>query len=58
MGREQLPKLLDIGTMDLVRLGQTVLVLVVFLLGKEIGRLVDVEGDANVLRSVSQISTS
>jgi len=58
MGREQLPKLLDIGMKDLVRLDQIALVPVVFLLGRGIGRLVGVGGDANVLQSVSQISTS
>ena len=43
---------------DLVRLDRSALDLVVFLLGREIGRLVGVGGDANVLRSVLQISTS
>jgi len=56
--REQLPKLLDTEMKDLVTLDQIVLVLVVFLLGRGIGRLVDVGGDANVLRNVSQILTS
>ena len=52
MGREQLPKLLGTGMKGLVGLDQTVLVLGVFLPSKGISRLVDVEGDANVLRSV------
>jgi len=58
MEHEQLPKLLDIEMRDLVDLDRIVLILVVFLLGREIGRLVGVGGDANVLRNVSQILTS
>jgi len=52
MEYEQLPKLLGIGMRGLVALDQIVLILVVFLPGKGIGRLVDVGGDANVLHSV------
>jgi len=52
MGHEQLPKLLGIGMKGLVGLDRTALGLGVFLLSKGIGRLVDVEGGANVLRSV------
>jgi len=55
---EQLPKLLGIGMKGLVRLDRIALVLGVFLLGREIGRLVGVGGGANVLRNVLQISTS
>ena len=55
MEHEQLPKLLYIEMTDLVSLDQIALVLVVLLLDREIGRLVDVEGGANVLRNVSQI---
>jgi len=58
MGYEQLPKLLDIETKDLVSLDQIVLTLVVFLLDRGIDRLVGVGGDANVLRNVSRILTS
>jgi len=58
MEYEQLPKLLDTGMKGLVRLSRIVLVLVVFLLDREIGRLVGVGGDANVLQRVLQISTS
>ena len=58
MEHEQLPKLLDTEMKDLVSLDQIVLILVVFLLDREIGRLVGVGGDANVLRNVSQILTS
>ena len=58
MGREQLPKLLDTEMKDLVTLDRTVLVLVVFLLGRGIGHLVGVGGDANVLRNASRILTS
>src|SRR5712675_902787 len=55
MGHKQLPKLLDIEMRDLVALDQIALVLVVFLPDRGIGRLVGVEGDANVLRNASQI---
>jgi len=58
MEREQLPKLLDIGMKGLVRLDRIALDLEVFLLSREIGRLVGVGGDANVLRNALQISTS
>ena len=57
-GRELLPKLLDIGMKGQVSLDRTVLDLVAFLPDRGIGRLVDVEGGANVLRNVLQISTS
>jgi len=55
---ERLPKLLDTEMKDLVTLDQIALVLVVFLLDREIGRLVGVGGGANVLRNVSQILIS
>jgi|SRR5712671_445639 len=58
MEHEQLPKLLDTGMKGLVTLDQIALVLVVFLPGKGIGRLVGVGGDANVLRNVSRILIS
>src|SRR5712671_5202200 len=58
MGHEQLPKLLDTEMRGLVMLDQIALVLVVFLPDRGIGRLVGVEGDANVLRSALQILTS
>ena len=57
MEHEQLPKLLDIGTKDLVSLDRIALVLVIFPLGREISRLVGVGGDANVLQNALQIST-
>jgi len=41
-----------------VGLGRIALVLVIFLLDKEIDRLVDVEGGASVLQSVLQILIS
>ena len=56
-GRELLPKLLGIRMKSPVSLDRIALVLVVSLLDREIGRLVDVEGGANVLRNVSQILT-
>ena len=55
MERGQLPKLLDTGMKGLVMLDQIVLVLVVFLPDRGIGRLVGVGGDANVLRNASRI---
>jgi len=51
VGLEQLPKLVCIWGRDLVDLGQTVLAPVILLLGMGIGRLVNVEGGANVLQS-------
>ena len=55
MGHKQLPKLLDTEMRGLVTLNQTALILVIFLLDRGIGRLVGVEGDANVLRNVLRI---
>jgi len=54
----QLPKLLDTEMKGLVVLDQIALILVVFLLGRGIGHLVGVGGDANVLRNASRILTS
>ena len=58
MGHKQLPKLLGTGMRGLVMLDQIALVLVIFLPDRGIGRLVGVEGDANVLRNALRISTS
>jgi len=58
MGYEQLPKLLGIGTKGLVVWDQIALVLVAYFLDRGIDHLVGVGGDANVLRSALQISTS
>ena len=52
MVREQLPKLLGIGTKSQVVLNRIALVLVVCLPNKGIGLLVDVGEGANVLRNV------
>ena len=54
---EQLPKLLCTQVKGLVVLSRIVLGSVVLLLDGEIDRLVDVEGDANVLRNMSRILT-
>jgi len=52
MGREQLPKLLGIGTKGLVTLDRIVLNPVVCLLSMGINLLVGVGEDANVLQNV------
>jgi len=57
MERGQLPKLLDTEMKGLVVLGQIALVLVFSLPNRGISRLVDVGGDANVLRNASRILT-
>jgi len=55
--RGQLPKLLGTEMRGLVVLDRIALALVVYLLDRGIGRLVGVEGDANVLQNALQIST-
>jgi|SRR5712675_3321520 len=55
--RGQLPKLLGTEMRGLVVLDRIALALVVYLLDRGIGRLVGVEGDANVLRNALRIST-